>query len=153
MAQGASALSGGADFNQRLAAELALARPDVAAVPPDELQCHDLVEAALQTRTARRARLRPVLWRESAWEVASEALRADRAGWPVFKLSPPRELLADVADGTVCGHSFLTVRGVVVDPYMTLRGVPDEDVQRLGHYLLCVWGLVGAVSVGRPRGR
>lgn len=103
------------------------------------LQCHEMVGLAAGLPEARGHRA--VTFDEAAWGRVSEALREGRGLWPRFRSSPPREVLVDMADGSMLGHSFLVgPRGRVVDPYLELRGAPDADVQALGRYLLGVYG-------------
>lgn len=72
-------------------------------------------------------------WNEGRWKKVSERLERDNAR-SMFRHRAIRELVEDIEDGTVNGHSFMEFRGRFIDPHLKSKGVPDGQIQKFDKY-------------------
>lgn len=73
------------------------------------------------------------VWNEARWKKVAERLKKDDA-IEKFGHRAIRELIEDISDGTVNGHSFMEFRGRFIDPHLKSKGVPDGQIQKFAKY-------------------
>ena len=73
------------------------------------------------------------LWNESRWDKVSKKLQKDNKR---FSSKVINELITDIADGSVNGHSFMSFQGYFIDPYLKSKNVRDNEIQKFDKYFL-----------------
>lgn len=72
-------------------------------------------------------------WNENAWKKTSERLIKDGA-IKKFSPKPIKELIEDISDFTVNGHSVMKFRGYYIDPFLKSKKVSEKMIQKFGKY-------------------
>jgi len=100
--------------------------------PDNSIQCHQGT-AELAEKFGDKG-FRPVYWPEEKWTEIAAALDPKAAA---KSFAEPRiiELIEDIKDGSVNGHSFGKIGDTYIDPYLWSVGVSNEAIQRFGAYL------------------
>lgn len=97
--------------------------------PEEGYQCHECIghaqEAADKMHIGPRVHF--YKWDETKWDALGEDLKKNpmASGNRHKAIS---NLLTDIKDGSVNGHSFGLVGGVGFDPHLKSQGVPDKDI-------------------------
>jgi len=80
------------------------------------------------------------IWDESKWSKMMDYIKTDKS-WQKIKVRPFIELVEDIGDGTVNGHSFIaygkkpfTKKQWYIDPYLSSAGVVFKDIQKTGKW-------------------
>lgn len=73
------------------------------------------------------------LWNESKWGSVSKRLIKDNKR---FSNKHINNLIEDIADGTVNGHSFISFNGYFIDPYLKSLRVPEKAIQQFCSYFV-----------------
>ena len=75
-----------------------------------------------------------MMWDESKWSKLGEYIRNDKTSKRI-KIRVFQELIEDIADGTVNGHSFIIYRKkFFIDPHFSSAGVSFNDIQKIGRW-------------------
>jgi len=72
-------------------------------------------------------------WNESRWKKVAQRLIDDGAV-DKFSNKAVKELIEDISDMSVNGHSFMEYEGKYVDPYLKSKGVNDSQIQKFDKY-------------------
>jgi hypothetical protein len=99
----------------------------------DSFQCHCSVEWVKENLGEFwwHKEIEYILWDERKWKEVSEKLLSDRRKFKNRRIS---ELVEDIADFSVNGHSTMKFRGYYVDPYLKSLKVPEKSIQQFGKY-------------------
>ena len=104
--------------------------------PDGSVQCHGSLEVAKKEledywwfKDVKMHR-----WNESRWKQVAAKLIEDGA-IKKFKHRAIKELIEDISDFTVNGHSFMSFKGKYIDPYLKSKGVPDSQIQKFCKYM------------------
>jgi len=111
--------------------------PQLLSLVPRELrdQCHSAVsdiEESVDVLPHLKSRLEFVYWPEDRWSELAKKIEPSR-----FRNQIIREMLEDIVDGSVNGHSFVLDKGSghYVDPFLHYQGVGQEDIDDVDSYL------------------
>jgi hypothetical protein len=72
-------------------------------------------------------------WNETKWEKVATKLRKDNKK---FSSKHINNLIEDVGDGTMNGHSFMSFQGYFIDPYLKSFNVNETEIQKFDKYFL-----------------
>lgn len=102
---------------------------------PDSFQCHCSVMWVKNNLKDNwwYKELEFILWDERKWDKISQRLLKDNAV-KKFKSKPIKELIEDISDFTVNGHSLIKFRNYYIDPYMKSKKVSEKIIQKFGQY-------------------
>jgi hypothetical protein len=84
--------------------------------------------------------LKFVMWRESKWDQFSKTVDNSykRVGVKHFT-----ELVEDIRDGTINGHSYIKWKGYYIDPHLSSAGVSFENIQKCGRWFDSIYRKIG----------
>lgn len=102
---------------------------------PDSFQCHcsvNWVKNNLQDNWWYKE-LEFILWDENKWDKISKRLIKDNA-IKKYSAKPIKELIEDISNFTVNGHSLIKFRNYYIDLYMKSKKVPEKQIQKFGQY-------------------
>jgi hypothetical protein len=106
-------------------------------------QCHEMVSTAAESIAKDKPwwanNTEVIQWDETKWKQVAKEL----ANAPKFKNKALNELVEDISDFSVNGHSFMRVKEVYVDPYLSRMKVPLANIQEFDAYLHDVFTKTG----------
>jgi len=70
-------------------------------------------------------------WNELKWKKVGDKLKKDNKK---FASKHINNLIEDIGDGTVNGHSFMSFQGYYVDPYLKSFKVNEKEIQKFDAY-------------------
>ncbi len=103
--------------------------------PDGSFQCHQSCEW-IKTNMKDQwwyKELKFLSWDENKWEKVSDRLLKDNA-IKKFNQTPIKELIEDISDFSVNGHSMIKFRGYYIDPYLKSKKVSEKAIQKFGKY-------------------
>jgi hypothetical protein len=104
--------------------------------PDGSFQCHMSVRWAKQNLTGElwwHKDLVFIEWDERKWKKISEKLIAAGA-IKNFSQKPIKNLIEDISDMSVNGHSLLKFQGYYIDPYLKSLRVSESAIQKFGKF-------------------
>ena len=115
----------------------------------DRVQCHQAVEKVksegkeLQMGQYRFWKeLEFIEWDETKWDDFSKYSESDTT-WKRIKNDEFRDLVRDISDGSVNGHSYIKLWNYYIDPYFNSCGLSFGEIQRSCKWLLKLIGKWG----------
>ena len=75
------------------------------------------------------------VWNESRWDAVSKKLVHDNKR---FSSKHVNNMIVDIGDGTMNGHSFMSFQGYFIDPYLKSLNVRENEIQKFGRYFLSI---------------
>jgi hypothetical protein len=126
--------------------------------PGGEKQCHEalgLVEDLLTNKStdAMKAGTKLYKWDESKWDAVGKLIGEDFASGKIGGLNlgaTVKDVLEEIQNGHMNGHSWATFDGHAIDPHLESRGVSQGMIQKATDYLAGVYVKAGIqpVTVG-----
>ena len=77
--------------------------------------------------------LKFITWNETKWKKTADKLIKDKA-ISKFTVKTIKELIIDISDLSVNGHSLIKFKDYYIDPYLKSRKVSDKAIQAFGKY-------------------
>ena len=105
----------------------------------DSFQCHTTVNFIKNNKDLKKnwwyKDIKYHIWNESHWNKVGSKLKKDNKN---FSNKHINNLIEDISDGSVNGHSFMSFQGYFIDPYLKYLNVRDNDIQKFDKYFLSV---------------
>lgn len=79
-------------------------------------------------------------WDERKWKLVGELLSKNKK---TFQNKHINNLITDIIDGSVNGHSFIKYGRTFIDPYLYSLGVSDAETDKFGQYFEKIFKLAG----------
>lgn len=111
----------------------------------ESVQCHAGTSSALESLLGRpdilgaKGRTKVYEWDDSKWTAVRAELSLPEGKWH----EGIRNLIEDIKDGTVNGHSFMIVGRHAVDPHLASLNVPKKQIDEIDRYLATIYHKVG----------
>lgn len=83
-----------------------------------------------------------IQWNEKKWDDMSQLLEDDNS-WKKIKIKPFQELMEDIMDGTVNGHSFMKYKKWYIDPFFHSAGLDFKQIQRADKWIEAAYKKIG----------
>ena len=104
--------------------------------PDGSFQCHMSVQWAKQNLTGEfwwHKDLEFIEWKERKWKKIAEKLITSKA-IKKFSQKPIKNLIEDISDFSVNGHSLMKFQGYYIDPYLKSLRVTESAIQKFGKF-------------------
>ena len=117
--------------------------------PDGSVQCHESIAHVLQEipktidSSSWKARVEPHVWDETKWTAVGEELKKSPLPPALERNEHIHNLVVDIKDGSVNGHSFVMVGRHGVDPYLDSLGVPARAIDSFDQYMKSVYTRAG----------
>ena len=103
----------------------------------DTVQCHSAVQFVKNDTKLKSfwwyKKIKFHQWNESKWKKISDVLTKDKKK---FSNEHINNLIEDIADGSVNGHSFMSYNGYFIDPHLHFLGVRHAEIQKFCSYFV-----------------
>ena len=117
----------------------------------DRVQCHESVNRVknegqeLQVGKFRfHAILSFIEWDESKWDLFEKVVKSDTS-WKKINIKEFQNLVMDISDGSVNGHSFIKVFDYYIDPYFNSAGLSFQEIQKSCKWFAKIYKKMGIV--------
>jgi len=103
--------------------------------PDGSYQCHSSVEFVKSDKSLKSywwyKDIKFYEWNELKWKKIGDKLKQDSKK---FSNKHIDNLIEDIADGSVNGHSFISFQGYFIDPYLKSLKVNENEIQKFDKY-------------------
>ena len=117
----------------------------------DRVECHAAVNKVKnegQELQAGRFRFHGILsyveWDESKWDDFEKFANSDKS-WKKINIKEFQNLVMDISDGSVNGHSFIKVFNYYIDPYFNSCGLSFKEIQKSCKWFVKIYKKMGII--------
>lgn len=103
--------------------------------PDGSIQCHESVQFVKNSKALKDKwwydDIKFYEWNERNWKKVGRKLKKDNKK---FSSKHINNLIEDISDGTVNGHSFMSFQGYFIDPCLKSLRVSEKEIQKFDKY-------------------